>query len=816
MATGIDRMKAAGAATEAQPTAPAVESSFAAMLIIKSVFAVLALLLLLALVSYTPEDTAIIGRGVGGYARVTNWIGPLGAIISGLLILWIGLAAYPASVLLLVCIGVRIFRRPSQPVRFVYIAAVGMCILGTSMLLGVFADSFARLPDRLNIPAMLNIHLSPGGVIGQRLCAPWTSDIGGGWLAYVIHPVGCIIISAAMIVVGLTSLWYFDWLASSRLMWAGLQKRWLVRWEEAKAKKVETDAKKKKKKAARKKQWQANLKAAGEPPAPEPVPVPVPVPVPASTGKIKEKPARKSSEVVPRARSAYKLPALDLLDELADISTTISPREIMAKKEALQETFDSFGIDACVGDTTSGPRVTLFEIRPSPGVKVERISSLANNVAMNLKAESLRILTPIPGKDTVGIEVPNSASAPVSFREIAELGAFKNARATIPIIVGKNISGKPVILDLSRAPHLLIAGATGSGKSVCMNTLIVSLLYRFTPDQLKMIMIDPKVVEFSGYNSLPHLVTPVVTNVKKVPIVLRWILQQMEWRYQILAKVGVRDIAGYNSRKPDPEPVLDDNDEPIPQKLPFLVIIIDELADIMMTAKADVETSLARVAQLARAVGIHAVIATQRPSVNIITGVIKANFPTRIAFQVSSVADSRTIMDGKGAESLLGRGDMLFKPPGGSGTERTQGALITDDEIERIVQYVADQAEPEFVEDIFSRASSSESDARAPEAGGAAGFAPVGDLGGGDVDGDEELIQQATQIILQDRRATTSHVQRRLRIGYNRAALIIETLEERGIIGSQIGTAPRQILVDGDGGGDTDYAGVRNDEVKDE
>ena len=323
----------------------------------------------------------------------------------------------------------------------------------------------------------------------------------------------------------------------------------------------------------------------------------------------------------------------------------------------------------------------------------------------------------------------------------------------------------------------------------------------FFPEELKLIMIDPKVVEFSGYNTLPHLVTPVVTQVKKVPAVLRWVLNQMEWRYDILSKVGVRNIAGFNSRKADNGAATDDDGEPIPSTLPYLVVIIDELADIMMTAKADVETSLARIAQLARAVGIHVVVATQRPSVNVITGIIKANFPTRIAFQVTSVVDSRTILDGKGAESLLGRGDMLFKPPGGAKLERTQGAMVDDNEIENVVSFVSEQARPEFMEDILTFGTTKESgetlekEISKSDSGGGSDITV--DLQNAEpMDGDEALIRKAIAVILRDRRATTSHIQRRLRIGYNRAALVIEELEQRGVVGPQIGTAPRQILID--------------------
>ncbi|MCJ8332557.1 MAG: DNA translocase FtsK, partial [Lentisphaeria bacterium] len=429
--------------------------------------------------------------------------------------------------------------------------------------------------------------------------------------------------------------------------------------------------------------------------------------------------------------------------------------------------------------------VTMFEVKPAPGVKIEKIANLQNNIKMNLKAESLRILAPIPGKDTVGIEVPNTTSSAVSYKEMLQTPTWRNSDALIPICLGKDIQGKPQILDLAAAPHLLIAGQTGSGKSVCMNTLILSLLYKFRPDQLKMILVDPKKVEFKGYDTLPHLITPVISDdMKKVPLALNWSVQEMENRYSLLALAGCRNIEEYNNRKLPDEVQLDKDGKPLPDKLPYIVIIIDELADLMMTYKQEVETLLARIAQMARAVGIHAVIATQRPSVNIITGVIKANFPTRIAFRVSSVTDSRTILDGKGADMLLGKGDMLYKSPKGSNLERVQGCFLDNDEIERVVEFIAKQGDQDFLDDMYN------------SAGSASGGGGVAD-GGSDISAeDEELIQRAIAVIMKDRRASTSHIQRQLRIGYNRASIIIEELENRGIVGPQIGSAPRDILME--------------------
>ena len=774
-------------------------SDFMKKLVIRTLISVITFLLLLSLISYPfhPEDSHILEQGLGNHATIGNWIGLFGAYASRRLLLWFGFAAYIGVFVMGICVINRVFNRKGKPANKIYIIGIVLIVIGSSMLMGVFPDLMSDFAIRLNIASI------PGGVIGQRFCAPWTAGQAGGWLAYIVNPVGSMIISIAMIIVGVIIVWRFDW-HDRAVDWknAIMSRRKQSAATKQGSGSVKSRIKRKKKEDLATDSYseddfdpdQSQIRKMDENPVRENL---------AKAGSKNPKEGLANSLKPTNPAQEYKLPTLDLLNTSSSSSLSVKPQEIDAKKRVLQDTLDSFSIDAEVGNFTSGPRVTLFEIKPAAGVKVERISSLANNIAMNLKAENLRILTPIPGKDTVGIEVPNRLSATVSLRGLLDGKIWQKASESLPLALGTSISGKAALLDLSKAPHLLIAGATGSGKSVCMNTIILSLLYRFSPDDLKLIMVDPKVVEFSGYNSLPHLVTPVVTQVKKVPVVLRWVINQMEWRYDVLSKVGVRNIAGFNARKINGEPILDDNGEPIPEKIPYLVVIIDELADIMMTAKADVETSLARIAQLARAVGIHVIVATQRPSVNVITGIIKANFPTRIAFQVTSVVDSRTILDGKGAEALLGRGDMLFKPPGGAKLERIQGAMVDDDEIERVVAFVSEQAEPEFKEDILNFNAKREANQQPSEsnpgmtspAESANAFSPDPSQ----MDGDEELINKAIEIIMRDRRATTSHIQRRLRIGYNRAALIIEILEQRGIVGPQVGTAPRQILIETEG-----------------
>ena len=484
----------------------------------------------------------------------------------------------------------------------------------------------------------------------------------------------------------------------------------------------------------------------------------------------------------PAPYTEYVLPEMTLLEPPDGAEVTVTPEEIEDKKQVIQTTLDNFGIDAEVSGAISGPRVTLFEVTPAPGVKVEAIGSIGNNLAMDLAAESLRILAPVPGQRVVGIEVPNVRAAVVRLRSLLEPPSEMRDKCMIPLPVGRDIRGGNVFLDLAKAPHLLIAGATGSGKSVCMNSMLVSLVLRFSPAELKLILVDPKVVEFAVYRELPHLIAPVITEPKLVVPALRWVIAEMQWRYTILAKVGVRNLEGLNRRTPGGDE-LDAAGNPIPARLPFLVVVIDELADIMLTVGDEVEELLARIAQLSRAVGIHTIIATQRPSVNVITGIIKANYPTRIAFQVVSQIDSRTILDGKGAESLLGRGDLLFKPPSGSRFERVQSPMVADAEIERIVRRAAEQAPAQIRPEIMQ-----------PQQAVLPGL--EGEAGEKGSEEDEALVGEAIEIIRRDRRATTSYIQRRLRIGYNKAAMIMELLEQRGIVGPQVGSAPREILLE--------------------
>jgi S-DNA-T family DNA segregation ATPase FtsK/SpoIIIE len=530
----------------------------------------------------------------------------------------------------------------------------------------------------------------------------------------------------------------------------------------------------------------------------------------ATTGKFElnivkpEEPKKAAKITLPQSDDkTYEFPPLSLLKEQAKPASSNSEEEHRANAENLLRILSEFGVDVTLGEIHVGPVITRYEVVPAAGVRVEKIAGLDKNIALGMRAQSVRILAPIPGKAAVGVEVPNQHPTPVGMRELLESEDWAGAKAEIPIALGKDVSGVPLISDLAKMPHLLIAGATGSGKSVCINSIVASILYSKSPKDLRLIMVDPKVVELKIFNSLPHMLIPVVTEPKKVPAALKWLLGEMEQRYQLFAKVNVRNIVGFNTRKkagkpdlpppPDPQatltgvdPLLDDGLE-VPDRLPYIVAIIDELADLMMVAPAEIETSIARLAQLARAAGIHLIIATQRPSVNVITGVIKANLPSRIAFQVASQVDSRTILDTKGADTLIGRGDMLFSPPGSSRLVRSQGAFVSDEEVMAMVEFLKKNGPPQYAQSVqaqIDRAARED----AEEDGEGEGDSDLGD--------DEELYNQALDVLKSTKRASTSMIQRRLRIGYNRAARIMDLMEEKGIVGPENGSSPREILVD--------------------
>ena len=593
---------------------------------------------------------------------------------------------------------------------------------------------------------------------------------------------------------------------------------------------------------------------AAEPPRPEPKIIDGTAP---PTPAKKEPPAAKDKSLgLPPNVSfeGYKLPPIDLLDPV-DLKgrEAADPEELRSLQRVIVDTLQQFGIRVAEGDITRGPTITRYEVYPDKGVRVDRILALERDIARATRAERINILAPIPGKDTVGIEIANSKKQKVTLRELLESEDFVDTKCKIPIALGKDVYGKTIVADLAAMPHGLVAGTTGSGKSVCINAIIASILHRFTPEDLRFIMIDPKVVEMQMYNTLPHLIFPVVTDPKQVLYVLRRAVMEMERRYAIFAKTGVRNIASFNARpqpksqreleeekaqpdlfsnqpvsgsnldpenapesalspnadpapeqetedgtqneEPDPESlsaeeritkmttirVPRDNELEIPKRMPYIVIIVDELADLMQTAPADVESAIARITQKARAAGIHMIIATQTPRADVITGVIKANVPCRVAFQVASALDSRVILDENGAEKLLGMGDMLYRPPGTSRMVRAQGVLVTDEEVRRLVEFASEQQSPEFEGPALASLDGADSE------------------DGEEIsEEDEELLEKCIEVMRQEKKASTSLFQRRLRLGYTRAARILDILEMRGYVGPGEGAKPREILVDPD------------------
>ena len=460
----------------------------------------------------------------------------------------------------------------------------------------------------------------------------------------------------------------------------------------------------------------------------------------------------------------YHFPSLDILAK--GKGSQSNGEEVAQNAMMLENVLSNFGITAKVVNATQGPTVTRYEIEPAPGVKVSRIVNLTDDIALNLAAQHIRMEAPIPGKSAIGIEVPNKTTEAVHLRDVLDCSDFKDARGGIPVGLGKDIAGKPVITDLAKMPHLLVAGTTGSGKSVCVNTLISSILFSRKPEEVKLLLIDPKMVELSIYNGIPHLMAPVVTDMKKAAAVLRWAVREMEARYKAFASSGKRDIKSYNEAHPK-------------AAMPLIVLIIDELADLMMTAPDDIEESISRLAQMARAAGIHMVLATQRPSVNVITGSIKANVPSRISFAVGSQIDSRTILDMAGAEKLLGKGDMLFAPIGANKPIRVQGAFISDDEVEHLVEFVKAQREPEY-DDTVTQEAEKEIEKESSEEN--------------DIYRDE-LLERAVNLVMESGQASVSMLQRRFRIGYTRAARLVDTMEDLKIVGPSMGSKAREILM---------------------
>ncbi|MFO8089331.1 MAG: DNA translocase FtsK 4TM domain-containing protein [Desulfatiglandaceae bacterium] len=473
----------------------------------------------------------------------------------------------------------------------------------------------------------------------------------------------------------------------------------------------------------------------------------------------------------------FTLPGLDLLADpppRADLSVQRESLEMNARR--VERKLNDFGVQGEVVEILPGPVITMYEFKPAPGVKISKVAGLADDLALTLRAQSIRIVAPIPGKAAIGIEIPNSRREMVFLKDILSSPAFRETKSKLPIALGKDITGGPVVADLARMPHLLVAGATGAGKSVSINTMIHSLVFKASPEIVRFLMVDPKRIELSEYQGIPHLLHPVVTQPKEATKALKWAVREMERRYMLLSEAGVRNIDNYNRKiaKSPPPAAEDDENAPVHSHLPYIILIIDELADLMMVSSREVEESIIRLAQMARAAGIHLIVATQRPSVDVLTGIIKANFPARISFQVSSKVDSRTILDAVGAEHLLGEGDMLFMPPGVGRITRIHGAFVSEEDIKSVCDFLKSQKEPEYDETVLSDI----------ENAGAPGI---------DADEIDEKIDEAIDIVIKTGQASISMLQRRLRVGYNRAARMIEYMEQEGIVGPSDGVRPREV-----------------------
>ena len=771
-------------------------------------------LLFFALISYTPRDIPSwfwFSHVSPANHPAQNFIGPVGAIVAGICYQLIGVFAslLLAAVLLGFGAAKLFYPRLRVALRIPWIVLF--------LISGACLDQAWGISHFLGRKVPVDIQ-GPGGLIGYRL-----SDEYRGLLPAALGPVGSVLLvvgvylTTLILVTGLRPIHLVREMVNLARQSVAKLHEWRVRRSIRKSDLKEQLKTQKGRKALEALQKQLKKKGVPMPepaaaimspeelanrPAPKVVDTNVP---PSETGVTRRRPSlaelragEEKAKASPSPTSAtsswedYVLPGLDLLEEHSfEARTATDPSELQEVQQVLIETLAQFGIAVAPGDITKGPTITRYEVYPAKGVRVDKIVSLERDLARATSAERINILAPIPGKDTVGIELANTRKVTVKLRELLQSADLDSAkeRAKIPLALGKDVYGKTIIADLAQMPHLLVAGTTGSGKSVCINSMIASILFRFTPKELQLIMIDPKVVELQVYASLPHLRYPVITDSKKVLLVLRALIEEMEKRYKIFARVGVRNIIGFNARpakKKDvdlPEESAEikvprDDELKIPDKMPYIVVIIDELADLMQTAPADVESAIARITQMARAAGIHIIVATQTPRADVITGVIKANIPSRIAFQVASKIDSRVILDENGADRLLGQGDMLYLPPSTSRLIRAQGVLVTDHELHRVVDFVSAQSPPALDQSMHEKleAASGATDDVTAE--------------------DEELVEKCIEIIRQEKRASTSLLQRRLRLGYTRAARVVDILEQRGILGPGEGAKPREILVD--------------------
>ncbi|MBI5637522.1 MAG: DNA translocase FtsK 4TM domain-containing protein [Nitrospinae bacterium] len=757
-----------------------------------------ALLAVISLVSYSVNDPSF-SHAVSGGGAVQNAAGVIGAYLSDSLVQMFGAAVYAIPVFCL-ALGIMMFWENAK--------VFALSLIAGGML---FFVSFCSLVNIIWPQDPIYATAYGGGFVGylfaEKFLVAILARAGAGVIAFAL------LFVAALVTTRMSFGQFF------RITWDASKKVWDFARETIFPAIAALIARLRKQPQTEKGEEPAAVDA------PEIVKQPAAAPpektpsaeAPKIVKREQEKPKKGSEEEFKVLQAdfgfvqegMYALPPLSYLADPKPSGKQRSEKEMLVNAQILTKKLADFDIDGRVTQVLPGPVITQYEFEPAPGVKVSKITALADDLAMGLRATSVRILAPVPGKAVVGVEVPNAHVEPVYLKDILTASSFTESESKLTISLGKDTGGTPVAADLAKMPHLLIAGSTGSGKSVGVNAMIMSILFKARPDEVNFIMVDPKMLELSIYDGIPHLISPVVTNPKKAANALRWAVNEMDRRYALLADKGFRNITGYNEwaqeqldeeakkakrRKKekdvevrvqrfdeDGEMLADVIEEEAPvKKLPFIVIIIDELADLMLVASKEVEDSLARLAQMARASGIHLILATQRPSVDVLTGLIKANFPTRLSYQVTSRIDSRTILDSMGAEKLLGKGDLLFLPPGSGRLQRIHGPFVSDDEVKRVVEFVKKQGKPQFNEEILKMQEKADLPPGAEDEG-------MGD--------DEEFFEQAVELVALTRQASISMVQRRLRIGYNRAARIIETMEQRGMVGPADGAKPRQVLI---------------------
>jgi S-DNA-T family DNA segregation ATPase FtsK/SpoIIIE len=723
----------------------------------------LAVFLFLSVISYTPTDPSLSNYETST-TKISNVGGIIGSYLADILIRFLGLSAYWLPLFLLIT-SVKLFLDSEFLFRPGWIGGFIGLIVTTS---GLFAHAYKLIP-------LIDTPFAAGGFAGTLLSEYLNAlfNPGGTFIFLVVGLIVSLIVTVDLSVV--TALRKSA--AVVRSTCSGILSYAKIGREKV------TDYL----------QEEEEIEVRAQPKTAEKRPPPVirdeKAPAPE---KSRKKKVEQTLFEFAEPKGAYMLPPLTLLDDVPRRDTKQRRENLLANARLLEKKLADFGVEGKVTEVKPGPVITMYELEPAPGVKINKISNLSDDLALALKAPSVRIVAPIPGKAAIGIEIPNPERDAVALRDAIDNDAFAQAKHRLPIALGEDIMGMPVIADLIRMPHLLIAGTTGSGKSVFLNALICSLLFKAPPDEVKFLMIDPKRLELSAYEGLPHLLHPVVVDPKEAAQVLRWAVEEMESRYRIIGETGEKSIDKFNrfveKKQQGRERIIEEGQaqlpiaetagsepKPLPARLPYIVIVIDELADLMMVAQRNVEESLTRLAQMARASGIHLILATQRPSVDVITGIIKANFPTRISFQVSSKVDSRTILDQLGAEQLLGQGDMLFMPPGTSKLQRIHGAFVSDREISRIVSFIRKQDAPVYDASIEKfKAESTE-----------------GEKTEGDFD---EKYDEAVELVTELGQASVSLVQRYLKVGYNRAARMIERMEKEGVVGPSDGVKPRKVL----------------------